>query len=134
MTTIAVESLKPQTSELKLKHPVTGETNFTVGSKTDVEGILILCSKYSDEYVEAIKHMAQDFEEKQNSKVDVGYVNKLTSDMWSKCIVGWVDNGFFTDPYTKEGAMILLNNSENSWVIEQITTHIQDDSNFFLIK
>ena len=47
-------------------------------------------------------------------------------------IVGWLDNGAIDEPYSADGALELISNPENMWLLEQIQQEVIDQSNFFL--
>lgn len=138
MASIVTEQLKPKVAELLIKHPVTGNTEFEIlGQEEKVQGILRIVGQYSDEFVNASKVMAQEFEvfanaEDKSEALDT--VKHIKRDMLAKCIVGWEDNGFFSTPYSPEEALDLLTQTENDWLVDQIMSFTTEKSNFFLVN
>lgn len=136
MASLTHTSLKPQTSKYKIVHPVSGDTKFMIGD-TEVEGILTIVGQYSDEYVAAVKDMAEKFEKiskTEQSKIVLDTSKQLQYELYARCIIDWEDNGFFSTPYSAEEAVDLLSKTENGWLVDQIAAYIADTSNFFFQK
>lgn len=129
MSLINIKNLVPKTGTLIIKHPVTGETEFSLDSGEKVQLILHIVGRNSQEWL--------DFMKKINEKggLDKGELFSRISDnaksFISNQIVGWDDTGALKEPYSKENAEKLINDPKNSWLMEQIQEFLLDEANFF---
>lgn len=135
MSSITLEQFKPKIGKLKIKHPVTGETTFQLPNGEECEGILHIVGQYSDEFINASKIMANEFEiysKSDNKDSALDTINNIKTEMLSKCILGWDDTGFFDTKYSPDEALDLLSQNNNMWLVDQVQKFTLVQANFFL--
>jgi len=128
MTSINVEELVPHPTTMKLMHPVTGETTFKNDKDEDVEGVLTVVGHFSQEFYDAI-FTYMDNDQPKGSVVD--HLDEQTVKMTAACVIGWEDNGFFDEPYSKEGIEGIMLDPRFRWVTNQVREFVADKAHFF---
>lgn len=131
MANIAVSELVPHSTTMKLKHPVTGETAFTVGNgkkQKKVEGILTVVGHFSNEFHKAIM-VYLDNDRVEGSVLD--HLDEQTVKLTAACVTGWKDNGFFDEPYSPEGIEEIMMNPEFRFITNQVREFVAEKQHFF---
>jgi hypothetical protein len=132
MSIINIKQLKPQIFKLKIKHPVTGETEFSL-SDNDKEKVSLEIhivgrnSKQWLDFMKTLKLSSNDTKEEIFSRV-----TETAREFVSSLIVGWTNNGALSEEYSAEAALKLISDGDNVWILEQIQEAIINDANFFL--
>ncbi len=124
-------------SEFIIKDPRTEqEWEFIRDDGQPIKGVLTVVGYESEEFVLAARKFGKC---KKGQEVLLAFEATGAFDnencfLMSKCIIGWEDNGFFSEPYTPDEALDLLSRPENIWLCVQLAEHLADRRNFFKKK
>ncbi|MDP4299930.1 hypothetical protein [Leptothrix discophora] len=117
------EILRPKRAEVKIMHPVYGET----------EAIVYLVGGFSKQFRDArdrlIKELGPDVD---ITKADRPTQIKFFAELYASCVIGW--NEVLTDAHAEfsyDAALQLFTDAEIEWIGGQLSTFINDSANFF---
>lgn len=123
--------VKPQVAKMKLINPGTDEPLFTVekeGETKLVECSLHVVSRFSKQFRDAKRKML----EKNKGHMSLDAIEEENTFMLAALVVGWDDTGVIDEPYSPEGALELLTNPENGWIVEQLNVFTMEKEHFFV--
>lgn len=130
MTKILIPSLVPQVAKIKIKHPLTGETEFELADGTNVELEIHVVGRNSKQWLDFMKELKVKGGDDRDELFS--RISDSARQFVSRLIVGWTDNGALNESYSVEAAEELLMDPSNTWIMEQLQEAILTESNFFL--
>jgi hypothetical protein len=65
------------------------------------------------------------------TKVDVDEVIEQNNELLATCVLGWSDDEFFGEPFSKAAMLKILRNVKAAWIRDQLNAFTDDRKNFF---
>ncbi len=66
-----------------------------------------------------------------DAKVDVDELTAQNDELLAVCVIGWSDDDFFGEAFSKAAMLKILKNVKASWIREQLNSFTDDRNNFF---
>jgi len=123
MTSFTLADLDAVPVQMEIKHPKTDEP---IGVFVEVQG------PDSAEFRNLSKAQAtRRIAKGDKAKVDLEEMARDNDELLATCVVGWTNNEFFGEPYSKQAVLNLLKNPQRAWFRKQLDEFTDDRKNFF---
>ena len=132
MAKILIPALIPQVHKVIIKHPVTGETTFQSLDGSEVQLIIHVVGRNSNQWLDFMRELKVSGSDDRNELFS--RISEKSREFVAKLIVGWDENGAINESYSEEAALKLLMDANNTWILEQLQASILDENNFFLMS
>lgn len=123
MTSFTLADLDAISVPMEIRHPKTDEP---IGVFIEVLG------PDSAEFRNLSKiQTARRLAKGEKAKIDLDELARDNDELLATCVVGWSDDNFFGQPYSRQAVLELFKNPQRAWLRKQIDEFTDDRKNFF---